>query len=298
MKRERSNFTILIIWMLLMAAGTAVAFVVWALLTDRVSTGSLKWLQALQVLGLFIAPALSVAWITQDEPKKWLGLDVCPKGKVFAMAAGVMILLLPGINLLSYLNQQLQMPAFLHGLEEWMKQMEEQNGALLQRFLDDRSISGFIINLGLMALLPAIGEELAFRGVLQRMLTPKNAMNTENTTPHTAIWLTAFIFSFVHFQFYGFVPRMLMGALFGYVLWWTGSLWVTMLMHATNNAAAIVCYFVCYRRGYATDALDSFGSGDTLWLGIMSLVIGGVAIYLLRRSLTMSSASSRTSAGS
>lgn len=298
MKRERSNFTILMIWMLLMAAGTAVAFVVWALLTDRVSTGSLKWLQALQVIGLFIAPALSVAWITQDEPKKWLGLDVCPKGKVLAIAAGVMILLLPGINLLSYLNQQLQMPAFMHGLEEWMKQMEEQNGALLQRFLDDRSIGGFIVNLGLMALLPAIGEELAFRGVLQRMLTPKNAMNTQNTTPHTAIWLTAFIFSFVHFQFYGFVPRMLMGALFGYVLWWTGSLWVTMLMHATNNAAAIVCYFVCYRRGYATDALDSFGSGDTLWLGIMSLVIGGVAIYLFRRSLTMSSASSRTSAGS
>lgn len=298
MKRERSNFAILMIWMLLMAAGTGVAVLMWALLTDRTSIGSLKWLQALQTLGLFIAPALAVAWLTQDKPTGWLSLDRCPKGRVWIIAAGIMLVLLPGINLLSYLNQQLTLPAFMSGIEAWMKQLEEQNGALLMQFMEDTSIGGFVTNLIVMALMPAVGEELAFRGVLQRLLTPKNAMNTENTTPHTAIWLTAFIFSFVHFQFYGFLPRMLMGALFGYVLWWTGSLWVTMLMHATNNAAAIVCYFVCFRRGYATDALDSFGSGDTLWLGIMSLVIGGAAIYFFRRSLTTSNASSRTSEGS
>lgn len=298
MKRERSTFFIVCIWLLLMMAGAAAAMLLWALLTDRTSVAALKTLQALQVLCLFIAPALLIAWLFRDRPFSWLHLDTCPSAKTFLLAALIMLILLPGINLLSYWNQQLSLPFFLHDLEEWMKQMEEQNDNLLKLFLSDQSVFGFIINLGLMALLPAVGEELAFRGVLQGLLTSKNTMNTHYSTPHTAIWITAFIFSFVHFQFYGFLPRMLMGALFGYVLFWTGSLWVTMLMHFTNNAAAIVCYFVCQRCGYATDSLDAFGSGDTLWLGLISLVLGIICIYLFRRSLTMSKASSLTSSGS
>ena len=175
-----------------------------------------------------------------------------------------------------------------------MKLLEEKSAELLRQFMNTPSFAGFLVNLGLMALLPAIGEELTFRGVLLHTLTTR----TQNRTPHLAIWVTAIIFSFVHFQFYGFVPRMLMGALLGYMLCWTGSLWIAMLMHFTNNAIVTILYFICLRGGYDTATLDAIGSGDTLWLGILSIIVSVVGIYLFRRSLTMSNASSRTSSGS
>lgn len=294
MRKERSAFFILFIWVLLMALGTAIAFLLWKLLPFMDFVDSMKFLQAMQVVFLFILPALAVAWLFRDQPAEWLGLTVFPAPKVWLYAFLLMLVMLPGINLLSYCNQQLSLPSWLSGLEEQMKLMEEQSAELLRQFMDTTSFAGLLVNLGIMALLPAVGEELTFRGVLQHTLTPR----TENRTPHIAIWVTAIIFSFVHFQFYGFVPRMLMGALFGYVLWWTGSLWIAMLMHFTNNATVTLLYFICLSGGYNPESLDAVGSGDTLWLGILSIVISIIGIYLFRRSLTMSSASSRTSSGS
>lgn len=306
MKRKRSAFFILFVWVLMMALGTAIALGLYSLLPDRTAVGSLKALQAMQVLFLFILPALGVAWLFRDKPAEWLGLTVFPAPKVWLYAFLLMLVMLPGINLLSYWNQQLSLPDCLSGLEEQMKFYEAQSEELIRQFMNTTSFGGLLINLGLMALLPAVGEELAFRGVLQHTLMPEGSLavgclsldKPAPRTPHLAIWVTAVIFSFVHFQFYGFVPRMLMGALFGYVLCWTGSLWVTMLMHFTNNAVVTLLYFICMRGGYNPEDLDAVGSGDTLWLGILSIVVSIIGIYLFRRSLTMSSASSRTSAGS
>jgi len=300
MKRKRSAFFILFVWVLMMALGTAVAVILWLLLTDRTSVESMKWLQAMQVLFLFIAPALAVTWLYQENPARWLQLDTSPRGRVWVFAVMLMIVMLPGINLLSHWNQQLELPSFLSGLEAWMKQREEDSAKLLEQFMQTKSLGGLLINLGLMALLPAVGEELTFRGVLLHIITNPSTSFSEpdrRKRMHLAIWVTAFVFSFVHFQFYGFVPRMLMGALFGYVLWWTGSLWVAMAMHFTNNATVTLLYFICLRTGRNMEALDAFGSGDTLWAGILSIVISIIGIYFFRRSLTMSNASSRTSAG-
>lgn len=311
MRRERSAFFILFVWVLLMALGTTIAYFLWTILPDRNAVSSLKALQAMQVLFLFILPALAVAWLFQERPAQWLGLTTFPAPKVWLYAFLLMLVMVPGINLLSYWNQQLSLPACLSGVEEQMKLMEEKSAELLRQFMNTTSFAGFLVNLGLMALLPAIGEELTFRGVLLHTLTPRTQnpepsnyrsrlteIRTENPEPHIAIWVTAIIFSFVHFQFYGFVPRMLMGALLGYMLCWTGSLWIAMLMHFTNNAIVTILYFICLRGGYDTATLDAIGSGDTLWLGILSIIVTVVGIYLFRRSLTMSNASSRTSSGS
>ena len=98
-------------------------------------------------------------------------------------------------------------------------------------------------------------------------------------------------------QFYGFVPRMLMGALFGYMLVWTGSLWIPILMHFTNNAVAVILYFIALRADWDMDKVDAIGTNDTLWLGVVSMVLTIVGIYIFRRSTTMSNASSRMSNG-
>lgn len=263
------------------------------------SVGSLKWVQFFQSAAMFLLPPLCVAYLWSQEPMKWLKVSEFQSFKVSGAAILLMLVALPAINLLSYWNQQMSLPAFLEPLEAWMQVQEENAKVLTEQFLNVTTFGGLMVNLLLMAVLPAIGEELTFRGVLQRLLTPRLiASSPYRQTPHIAIWCSAILFSAIHMQFYGFVPRMLMGALFGYMLAWTGSLWVPILMHMTNNAAAVILYFVARRADWDMEKVDAIGTNDTLWLGVVSMVITIVGIYIFRRSTTMSSASSRISSGS
>ncbi len=254
---------------------------------------TLKWIQLLQTITLFLLPSLLVAYLCAKAPWNWLQLDQKVDLKVLLWAIGIMLVALPAINLLSHWNQQMVLPSWLSGLEEWMKNKEAEAEWLTKQFMSVTTLSGLLVNLFLMAVLPAVSEEVTFRGVLQQLLTAPHRL-----TPHLAIWVTAIIFSAIHMQFYGFVPRMLMGALFGYMMVWTGSLWVPMLMHFVNNGMAVLLYFMASRAGWDMDRVDAVGTDNTLWLGIVSIVLTAVGIYMFRRSTTMRSASSRISSGS
>ena len=261
---------------------------------------TLKWIQLLQTITLFLLPSLILAYLCAKAPFSWLQLDKKADWKVFLWAVGIMLVALPAINLLAQWNQQMELPTWLSGLEEWMKSKEAEAEWLTKQFMSATTVSALLVNLFLMAVLPAVSEEITFRGVLQRLLTAPNGLSplASRLSPHLAIWLTAIIFSAVHMQFYGFVPRMLMGALFGYMLVWTGSLWVPMLMHFVNNGMAVLLYFIASRAGWDMEQVDTIGTGNTLWIGIASLVLTIVGIYAFRRSTTMSNASSRISSGS
>ena len=266
------------------------------------SVGALKWVQFIQTVALFLLPPLCMAYLWSDQPLKWL-MVTNDRSKVkceVVWAVLLMLVALPAINLLGYLNQQMTLPAFLEPLEQWMKAAEENAAVLTEQFLNVTTFGGLIINVLLMALLPAVSEELTFRGMLQRLFSPKRHASNDlvnQSTPHVAIWCSAILFSAIHMQFYGFVPRMLMGALFGYMLVWTGSLWVPILMHFTNNAMAVLLYFVSLRAGWDMEKVDAIGTNDTLWLGVVSMILTIVGIYAFRRSTTMSNASSRMSNG-
>lgn len=280
-------------WLCCMALFTMAAFAVWMLMPDKTSVESLKWFQFMQTTATFLLPPFLMAYLWSQKPVKWLYLDQSMPMKSAIIAVLLMLVASPGINLLSYLNQQMTLPACFSGIEMWMQQHEEAAAVLTERFLLTDSIGIFIVNILLMALLPAMAEELTFRGVLQHLFTPR----TCTRTPHIAIWATAIIFSAIHCQFYGFIPRMLLGAVFGYALVWSGSMWLPILMHFTNNALAVVVYFTAHKEGWDTSNMDAFGTGGTWWVGVLSLVLVGVGIYLLRRSTTISNASSRMSAG-
>lgn len=280
-------------WLCCMALFTMAAFAVWMLVPDKTSVESLKLFQLLQTTATFLLPPFLMAYLWSGKPMKWLYLDQSMPMKSAIIAVLLILVASPGINLLSYLNQQVTLPACLSGIEAWMQQQEEAAAVLTERFLLTDSIGIFVVNILLMALLPAMAEELTFRGVLQHIFTPR----TCTRIPHIAIWATAIIFSAIHCQFYGFIPRMLLGAVFGYALVWSGSMWLPILMHFTNNALAVVVYFTAHKAGWDTSNMDAFGTGGTWWVGVLSLVLVGVGIYLLRRSITISKASSRMSAG-
>ena len=277
---------------------------------------ALKWIQLSQTIALFLVPSSLVAYLVSKSPIKWLKLDTRPELKSALWAIGIMLVALPAINLLAHLNQQMVLPTWLSGVEEWMKSKEAEAEWLTKQFMSATTIGGLLVNLFLMAVLPAVSEEITFRGVLQRLLSPKNSsLNSQLSYTSSAsdrsskgeirtlnsqlsIWLTAIIFSAIHMQFYGFIPRMLLGALFGYMFVWTGSLWVPMLMHFVNNGMAVLLYYIANRAAWDMDKVDAVGTGNTLWLGVVSLVLTIVGIYMFRRSTTMRSASSRISSGS
>ena len=276
-----------ILFLNILAAGNIFLF------EQPLSVSSLKWIQFFQSAAMFLLPPLCMAYLWSKQPLEWLkvkGEKELKGERVWAVV--LMLVALPAINLLAHINEQMALPAFLEPLEAWMKTQEETAKTLTDQFMHVTTFGGLIINLLLMAVLPAISEELTFRGVLMNLFKAKG-----ESVPHLAIWCSAILFSAIHLQFYGFVPRMLMGALFGYMLVWTGSLWTPILMHFTNNAMAVILYFVSLRAGWDIEMMDAIGTNDTLWLGVVSMVITIVGIYAFRRSTTMSNASSRISNG-
>ena len=269
LKGKLSNASILVrvlVWLGIMGVLTMLAIGIWYFLPNRDTMAGTKWLQFLQTVATFLLPALAGAYLWSERPMQWLHLGKKPSWQEVLASVVVMLLAIPGINLLSAWNQQMALPECMSGIEQWMRMQEDAASQLTEQFLQVSTVGGLLVNIGLMALLPAVAEELTFRGVVQGMFTRNK---------HVAIWAAAAIFSFVHFQFYGFIPRMLLGAMFGYMLWWTGSLWVPMLMHFVNNCAAVVVAFWAYNYMEKEDVaiLETIGTEDTLLLGVLSVCI-------------------------
>ena len=302
-KMEQSHLVAkLIVWLGCIFVMFSVTVLVIALITQGnplPDINILKWMQFLQTIALFLLPSLMLAYLCAQAPVSWLQLGRKVDRKVFLWAVGIMLVALPAINMLADINQQMVLPTWLSGVEEWMKSKEAEAEWLTKQFMSATTIGGLLVNLFLMAVLPAVSEEITFRGVLQQLFQGSKVSTIQaSKVPHLAIWCTAIIFSAIHMQFYGFIPRMLLGALFGYMFVWTGSLWVPMLMHFVNNGMAVLLYYIANRAAWDMDKVDAVGTGNTLWMGVVSLVLTIVGIYMFRRSTTMRSASSRISSGS
>ena len=260
-----------------MAVLTMLAMGLWLVVCgDSQTTEGLKWMQFMQTVGTFLLPPILCAWIWSENhrPFERLQLHRSADGATFALAIGIMICAIPAINLLADLNGRIELPKSFDSIEQKLRAMEEAAAALTERFLKADNIGELLLNIGLMALLPALAEELSFRGTLQQILADSQESRAKS---HMAIWITAFIFSAVHMQFYGFIPRMLMGAMFGYIFVWTCSLWVPIVMHFTNNALAVLAYYLTANSpkltANSTNIADTIGAGDTWWVGVLSLLI-------------------------
>ena len=269
-------------WLGFMALLTALAMILWAVASGGShSTTSLKWLQFMQTIATFLLPSILGAWVWSEDhkPFTWLRLTSTTHWLHYLLAVGIMLCAVPGINLLADLNSRIELPESLGFIEQILKQQEEAAAALTERFLQADNIGVLLINIGLMALLPALAEEVSFRGTLQQIL----AQGKLKGQIHIAIWATAFIFSAIHMQFYGFIPRMLMGAMFGYIFVWTGTLWVPILMHFTNNGLAVLAYYLVGDSEEAKNIADTFGAGDTWWVGVISIVITSLGLLIFYR---------------
>lgn len=156
---------------------------------------------------------------------------------LFVLAAVALVLFSNGlIDISSQINKALIPSGSI--IETWAKPMEESAARLTKAMLDASGTGTLVLTIFSIAVIPAFLEELAFRGVMQ----PLMAKSVGNI--HVAIWVTAIAFSVFHMQFYGFLPRMIIGALLGYLVIWTGSIWPSILGHFANNAVALILYKV------------------------------------------------------
>lgn len=242
--------------------------------SDMNDIRNIKIMQLIQSVGIFIVPPFVLAFLWSENTFGYLNLKLKFNLSNAALVINFMILVIPFINLLTWLNQQIVLPHFLSGIEEQMKLYENQIAELTEKMLNVHSIDAFIFNILLISAIPALGEELFFRGTLQKIISEKRNYIY-------AIWLTAIIFSTIHLQFYGFFPRMLLGAFFGYLLVWSGNLWYPILAHFVNNAMAVIFYYLKFNGVNVLD-IDTIGTGNTWYLGIVSCLISVIILRQIR----------------
>lgn len=227
----------------------------------------LKYFQIIQTLGLFIVPPFVIAFLFYREVGESLQLKNIPELQVSLRVFLIMIIGLPAINLLAMWNAQINLPQWLDSVEDWMKVTEESAKKLTEMFLDAGNTGEFLINFLMIAILPAIGEELLFRGILQRYLIEwlKNK--------HIGVLITSILFSALHLQFFGFFPRLLLGIFFGYLLLWSRNLWLPIFAHFINNGVAVIFYFI-FGAEIVEKEINSIGTeSGNLFIALGSLVL-------------------------
>jgi membrane protease YdiL (CAAX protease family) len=234
-----------------------------------------KYFQIVSQFGMFIIPVVLFAFLDGWNVSRYLSINIKPAFKTMVFAVIAILAAAPLINYIGELNQHMKLPTVFSGIERWMKESEDTAAKLTDTFLNVKSTGGFLINLLMIGLIPAIGEEFMFRGVLQKLFHQW----TKNI--HFAVIFSAFLFSAMHMQFYGFVPRFLLGLMMGYIFVWSGSLWVPILIHFTNNSVAVLMSYLV-NIGIANDSYDTIGTGNSeFFLVIISLVISGALIFLI-----------------
>jgi membrane protease YdiL (CAAX protease family) len=226
--------------------------------------GLTRALLATQHLLTFIIPGLAFGFVFYRSAFL-TGLDLSKNPGWLMTIMGILFLIAayPLVNLSFLVNEAIPLPA-------WASSFEDQAEDTLMAILNMNSVLIFLANLLIIALLPGIGEELIFRGVLQKQI----GLLLRN--PVVAIWISAFIFSAIHLQFEGFLPRMILGAVLGYLYYWTGNLWVPVIAHAFNNGIQVILIYV---TGMDISSFDEKSSDQLQWWMIPLSIAAMYGIY-------------------
>jgi len=212
--------------------------------TPQLATAILVMQATATLIGLIIFPLIQITRLERKSLRPFFP-DQEKLGLMLLIVAGIGLIFPVAMSPLSEWNANLSFPDFMEGFERWAKLEEERLAKITSLITAIDSVSELILGILVIALLPAIGEELVFRGMIQQELW-RGSRNI-----HLAIWTSAFIFSAIHVQFFGFVPRLLLGALFGYLYYWSGNLLIPMFSHFFNNAFAVVMLYL-YHTGSIT----------------------------------------------
>lgn len=214
----------------------------------------------------FIVGAFLYIYLTHKNPMAYLGMT--PTGNIwlYIIASIAMFCIMPLVSATAVWNDSLKLPQALQELEKLMRLMEDTANDFTIQLMSESGAVHLFSALFVMAFIPALGEELLFRGCIQKGLENKIG------NAHVAVWVTAFIFSFIHFQFYGFLPRAILGIALGYFYVYGKSLWIPIWAHFLNNATSVLAYKMLYQETGETN-LSTMGAPQEL---LFPAIAGGL----------------------
>lgn len=244
--------------------------------SDGQNLNFIRTFQIINQIGIFVLPPLLFGALVSKNTREFLYLK--KPGLLYLMAAfAAIIAVAPIINWLAAWNEGLSLPASFKAIEDWMRNSEETATRLTEQFLDASKPQDLFINLLMIGILPALGEELLFRsaliGTMRKMF--KNI--------HWPVIISALIFSAFHLQFFGFFPRFALGLLLGYLFVWSGSVWVPMLAHFVNNSTIVLVSWL-HKNNLIATGLEDFENFGSLTAVIASALITAGILFLVYRT--------------
>ena len=237
--------------------------------TSDKNIGFVRYLMISQCISFFIIPSIIILNLLKPVHQKGMMNFKTPLFYEFALVILLAFCIIPITSFIGQLNSGIQFPDWLSGVEKWMTEKEDSADSLIGKLIISDNFWIMMLNLIIIAVLPAIGEELIFRGVFQKIFYGFFKSG------HPAIWITSFLFSALHFQFFGFLPRFILGLVFGYLFFWSGTLWLSIIAHFVNNAVAVLGAYI---KG--AEYINSSNDID-LWKQMVGLIIPLIAGTLI-----------------
>jgi len=239
----------------------------------------IRWMQIIQFLSLFLVPVIICARLFSNRPKEYLGLVKPSNNGYYITGIAIMLLAIPVSFLVGELNKIIPFP---ENIEQWITKSEEEAAKTMAALLSKQTVMDLVLNIFCIAGLAAVGEELLFRGMAQRLLIKMFK------SPFAGILISAILFSAMHLQFYGFLPRLVLGILLGYIYWYSGSLWTAILAHFIYDAFMIL--FISFFPDKIDETSVKFNTP-------MIALISGCGLFLILTFIWMKRKSQTTFAG-
>jgi len=214
-----------------------------------------KLIQILGSIGTFIVPAFLLSFLFEGDLFSYYKFRNQTGMLPMLLTVLMMVSVIPFINYMAEINMKMEIP--IRALDQVLRILEETAEEMMVAFTATNSVGGLLVNLLMIGVIAAVGEELIFRGLLQRLMIDmvKNV--------HLAIFITALLFSAFHFQFYSFLPRFVLGLVLGYLMFYGRSIWYPILAHFVNNSMGVIYYYF-NSRGSADDMLEEIGTSTLI----------------------------------
>ena len=214
-----------------------------------------KMIQMLGSVGTFIIPAFLFSYLFDGDLFSYYKFRNPTGMAPMLLVILMMVSVIPFINYMAEINLKMEIP--IRALDQLLRTLESTAEEMMVAFTATKSFGGLLMNLLMIGVIAAVGEELIFRGLIQRLMTQmiKN--------PHLAILITALLFSAFHFQFFSFLPRFVLGLVLGYLMYYGQSIWYPILAHFVNNAMGVIYYYF-NSRGSADDMLEEIGTSTLI----------------------------------
>lgn len=278
---EKFLFTVVILFILGLAfqfLGAILAALIYGFgVTDILSLGAFddpryvaasKLIQILGSVGTFIIPAFLFSYLFAGDLFSYYRFRDPADTVAILLTVVMMVSVIPFINYLAEINMRMEFP--IEVIDRLLRSLEGEAEKIMRAFTATRSLWGLLVNLLMIGILAAVGEELIFRGLLQRLL-----INLVKNV-HVAIIITAILFSAFHFQFFSFLPRFVLGIVLGYLMFLGRSIWFPIIAHFVNNAMGVVYYYF-NSRGSADDMLEEIGTSTMMPItALISLLLFAV----------------------